>query len=548
MSCPVFLGSLYLYVKQLKNYFLIFLFIFGSQLFGGVDYSVIGDSTKNPATVNLLLTKTFYEKSHKIGFQSRYFFMNTNNYAIASSDFYANGLNNSLSYRSANLLYLLNKLKENPPPFSSLTIQVEYSHLSNLSSSNFSTNNRYEIGLFDIKQPSLKSMGQITDLNVTGKFKKIEFQLGRFIPQNPFINAQDGRLRPTYIQGARLTYGHDFLPLRLNLIASLGIANQFLVRGSNEWSSINQSVGIYPIGVNTIGKAVSYLNSVNSNNLLFFPSLHISKSNETYIGTIATFIDSIKLSKATENSLNYNLVYLNSLFTTHLVELKGSLQINRKIHRFRGSYGLIYTKYTSFSYGLMWIHQNSIAPISEINYIDYQANSNVFSALFSLRKHDLSWDYQITAAATRITKDGRYLMPREWGRDPFYTFMPRERNEGFGDLTALTLEAKIDRSFYPNFINLKRLSFTLGCGNYQLPDVKDYFFNKYGMPSYQQLNTILNFQFAQNKNPHNLSIQLWYVQKFNSGNTYNQLNYELNKVNMLQINIIVNYYYLITYK
>ena len=242
------------------------------------------------------------------------------------------------------------------------------------------------------------------------------------------------------------------------------------------------------------------------------------------------------------------MVYLNSLFTIHLVELKGSMQVNRKIYRFRGPYGLFYTKSTAFSYGFMWIHQNSNTPISEMNYIDYQATSNVFSAMFSLRKHDLSWDYQITAAATRITKDGRYLMPREWGRDPFYTFMPRERNEGFGDLTALTLEAKIERSFFPNVINLKRLSFTLGCGNYQLPDVKDYFFNKYGMPSYQQLNTILNFQFAHNKNPHNLSIQLWYVQKFNAGNSYNQIKYELNKVNMSQINIVLNYYFTITYK
>ena len=29
------------------------------------------------------------------------------------------------------------------------------------------------------------------------------------------------------------------------------------------------------------------------------------------------------------------------------------------------------------------------------------------------------------------------LLPREWGRDPFYTFLPRERNEGLGDVHAL---------------------------------------------------------------------------------------------------------------
>ena len=531
-----------------RNIFSILFFLIGSQLFGGIEQSKVGDSIHNPETVNLLLTKTFYDKSHKMLFQSRYFFMNTNNYNVNAPDFYANGLNNSLSYQSANLLYLFKKLKQNPPPISTLTFNVEYSYLSNIGSSDFSNNNRYEIGLFDIKNPSLKSMGQITNLNIIGRFKNLDFQIGRFVPQSPFINAQDGRLRPTYIQGAIFAYGHEFLPLRLNVSTRLGVANQFLVRGSNEWCSINQSVGIYPSGVNTVGKALNYLNSVNSNNLLFFPSLHIVKSNETYLGTIATYFDSIKLSRTTENSLNYNLVYLNSLFTTHLVELKGLLQVNRKINRFRGTSGLYYTKSTAFSYGFMWIHQNSNSSNSEINYIDSRATSNVFSAMLSLRKHDFSWDYQITAAATRISKDGRYLMPREWGRDPFYTFMPRERNEGFGDLTALTLEAKIERSLYPNFINLKRLSFTLGCGNYLLPDVKDYFYNKYGMPSYQQLNTILNFQFAKNKKPHNLAIQLWYVQKFMAGNTYNQIKYELNKVNMSQVNIVVNYYFTIYYK
>ncbi len=38
---------------------------------------------------------------------------------------------------------------------------------------------------------------------------------------------------------------------------------------------------------------------------------------------------------------------------------------------------------------------------------------------------------------TRITADGRFLMPREWGKEPFYTFIPRERNEGTGDVHAL---------------------------------------------------------------------------------------------------------------
>jgi len=33
--------------------------------------------------------------------------------------------------------------------------------------------------------------------------------------------------------------------------------------------------------------------------------------------------------------------------------------------------------------------------------------------------------------------NGRYLMQREWGKDPFFTFMPRERNERFGNVDTV---------------------------------------------------------------------------------------------------------------
>ena len=45
--------------------------------------------------------------------------------------------------------------------------------------------------------------------------------------------------------------------------------------------------------------------------------------------------------------------------------------------------------------------------------------------------------WETTLNYNRITTHGRYLMPREWGRDPFFTFFPRERNEGLGDVHAI---------------------------------------------------------------------------------------------------------------
>lgn len=546
MSCPVFLGSLYLYVKQLKNYFLIFLFIFGSQLFGGVDYSVIGDSTKNPATVNLLLTKTFYEKSHKIGFQSRYFFMNTNNYAIASSDFYANGLNNSLSYRSANLLYLLNKLKENPPPFASLTFAGEYSHLSNLGSSDLSSNNRYEIGLFDIKQPNLKVMGQFTELNLSGRFKKINFVVGRFYPQSFFINAQDGRLRPTCVQGLSFYFHqpfHRFCPWIYSV--DFNVANKILVRGSNDWHSINESIGIYPMGVSENGKSSNYATAVNSNNLLFFPKISLSKiserSEKNTLGLLYIPSDRDSINR-TAIDLNYSLVYSNSLFLTQMFEIHGSIETILRINQKSGAIVPMNEKSKSLDYGFMVIRQNSLSQNSDTNYIPQNSKSSTFSGFLNFKINKFNWYQSFKIAGTIITNEGRYLMPREWGRDPFYTFMARERNEGLGGVNALTLEYSLGKKFKKRLFFINSVVLNLGYGNYHLPDVKNVALNKYGMPSYQQLNTRLSISLQTSKS-HDLQLQFWYIQKFNEGNTYNQVKYELNKVNMSQVNIVVNYSY-----
>ena len=89
----------------------------------------------------------------------------------------------------------------------------------------------------------------------------------------------------------------------------------------------------------------------------------------------------------------------------------------------------------------------------------------------------------------RITSNSRYLMPREWGKDPFFTFMPRERNEGFGNVDAVVTKLNYN-------IPKTNLKTSLSFGYFHLPDVKNYKLNKYGMPSYTQLNADVRYIFT----------------------------------------------------
>ena len=139
------------------------------------------------------------------------------------------------------------------------------------------------------------------------------------------------------------------------------------------------------------------------------------------------------------------------------------------------------------------------------------------------------WDHSLNF--NRISDGGRYLMPREWGRDYFYTFMPRERNEGFGDVTALVLKSAYKFS--------KNTSTTLMLGNVKLPDVKDFYRNKYAVPSYTQMD--IDFRHKFSGWLQGLEAQVLYVRKWNQGETFNNPRFIIHKVDMNLINVVLNF-------
>ena len=133
---------------------------------------------------------------------------------------------------------------------------------------------------------------------------------------------------------------------------------------------------------------------------------------------------------------------------------------------------------------------------------------------------------------SRITRDGRYLMPREWGRDPFFTFLPRERNEGLGDLHATTLNL-ILRDIRPG------LRLEVDGGAYWLPAISDARLNKYAFPSYAQY--VLNAQYQFQGGWKGMAIQLLYLYKMPLYDQDLSERQAINKVDMHHVNLIINY-------
>ena len=403
------------------------------------------------------------------------------------TDYYAWGIGAGIGY-------------ETPKFFKHFQVGLSGFFMFNIKSSDLSkvdpkTNqaNRYEIGLFDIERPEdHEDLDRLEELFIkTHLGKKSTLTIGRQIPQTPFINPQDGRMRPTLIEAAAFD---------LNEFKNLNLHGEYIwrisPRSTVRWFETAESMGIYPVGVDINGKPSQYKNNVESGRVGIIGAVYQKK--QWNIQFWETYIDNV----------------LNT----------AQLKAEWKSKTLAGK---------NWIFGGQYIQQNAVGNGGNEDptkaYTQENSSSNVFSGRLGQQSAKFDWFLN----GTRITAKGRYLMPREWGRETFYTFMPRERNEGFGDVTAIT----VNTFFKPK----KNIKIELSGGYFQLPDVKNFALNKYGLPTYSQINLGLTYQFDHYLK--GLNALLLVVHKDEIGETYQNNRFVFNKVNITHLNLIINYHY-----
>jgi hypothetical protein len=426
-----------------------------------------------------------FKKGHFNG-HFRYYFMSTQNQK-GLTDYYANAAGGGLRYETAK--------------FHGFQFAVSGFYTFNIGSSDLgkadSTTgqyNRYEIALFDVEDPyNKKDNDRLEELYLKYTYKKSSIVFGKQLINTPFVNLQDGRMRPT---------GVDGIWVELNEIKKTKIEGGWLYaispRGTTKWFDVGESIGIYPVGVNTAGVKSKYATNLESKGVVL----------------IGTHIDVSKNLK-----LHGWDVFTENIFNTAMLQADFSMPLKNTNKVFASA---------------QVIRQDAVNSggneDADKTYFEKGGKAITFGAKAGWQNKQ--WEVSINY--NRITADGRYLMPREWGREPFFTFMPRERNEGFGDVHAIM--AKVNYN-----IPKIRVKTSLAAGYYKLPDVKDYRLNKYGVPSYSQVNADVRYAF--NKVLKGLEAQLLVVGKVNNGETYNSKKFEFNKVNMVLYNFVLNYHF-----
>ena len=85
----------------------------------------------------------------------------------------------------------------------------------------------------------------------------------------------------------------------------------------------------------------------------------------------------------------------------------------------------------------------------------------------------------------------------------------------------------------------KDLSVIAMLGKVHLSDVENFYLNKYGLPSYLQLNMDIRYRFSGWLQ--GLEAQFLFVNKWKQGENYDNLRYVIHKVDMQLYNVILNF-------
>jgi hypothetical protein len=127
---------------------------------------------------------------------------------------------------------------------------------------------------------------------------------------------------------------------------------------------------------------------------------------------------------------------------------------------------------------------------------------------------------------------GRFLFPREWGRERFYTSLGRERFEGSGDVKAWTLKYKTE-------LPIKDSRIEFGASKVNHSEIEKYASNKYGIPSYYHFTGAFNYKFKGYLE--GLDLELLIVNKTSQDYAKVSDAYRINRVDLWNMNVILDY-------
>lgn len=350
--------------------------------------------------------------------------------------------------------------------------------------------NRYELTLFDVHHPeNHHDMDRLEEFYLSYEKEKFSAWFGRHHFESPFLNASDNRMRPNLFSGLSAEY-------QLGKLRLTGAwFTHMISRGSLEWLSIEESVGFYPSGRNPVGSVEDYHHHLESKGIGVFGIEYQTK----------------------ETQLKSWTYLAEGIFAASFAEATGSRSLGKK---------------NMFVYGAQGFYQTAVGdggnpdPAKAYTLPDEYTFGGGFRGGINFGHSELTLNY------LGISDSGRFLFPREWGREKFFVSLQRERFEGLGGVHAIGV-------LYDQMFIHDKLKVTLGASHVQTPDLENVSLNKYGLPNYYHFTGLIDYRFSGFFK--GLDLQFLVAYKNEDRDQEIPLEYVINRVNMTNYNLILDY-------
>ena len=348
---------------------------------------------------------------------------------------------------------------------------------------------RYESQLYDVTdKTNKKDLDRLEEVYLTYEYENFELKLGRQKLESPLLNENDNRMRPNIFGGFSAKYNTEHLKVHA------GVFNSITIRGTVDWYDWAHSYGVYGQGSNPMSDSLSYRGNITT---LGMGVLGIEYDKKNWKNQIWNYT----------NENVFNIVFFQSDYKWE-----------------RKNYNVIL--------GVQGLYENALNNGGNSNQLlTYRLkNENTYAYGFRIGINKKSSTVSLNYFG--ISNDGRYLFPREWGREKFYASLTRELFEGYGGLNAYVLKYKYKPEGKPFYLSL-------GAGYIDQPSSDNLFLNKYSLDSYYHFTSKFDYKFKGYLEGLDIQFVAAYKKSTNPISVLDRN--KINWVDVLNLNLIFDY-------
>lgn len=349
---------------------------------------------------------------------------------------------------------------------------------------------QWEKELYDVNRPyEKKDLDRLEELYLKYSYQQSFISIGKIdINTSPLLLRRDSRMKPFVYRGVWAEL-HELK----NQSIYAGWINGVSPRGMTEWYPINEAIGILNNGFQYDGSNAEYHEFAQTRG----------------IGVLGY---SIKI-----NNLNLQIwdYYFDRIYNTLWLQAD-----YEQGHLFGG---------------VQYVIQNACRYQKEIElehqYFMPDDVANVFSAQIGYQSTNKG--LKLSSAFLHGFDTGRFLFPKELGRENFYVSQPRSWIDGYGLVSVYMLRGELN----PTDEAWKQLSFDLRLAYVDAPAPSDFANNKYGRGDYMQATALGKYTFRNKLK--GLALNLLYILRHNPNQALSPSE-TFYKTNLHHFNFITN--------